>query len=217
MSRLLALKRKELNRQGGDRLKINEIWAYFKKDQSNFRTKFSILLGSALAVFVLFIGSLFYISGQGSRLTITENEIGKEKEFISQYRREEQLYRDEFGTFAQPVRKNEIEKIQNDLIQKTKNYQLDVISLNNIASTVSVQNPAATANANANGDKTTKATVDGVEFEMGFVGTWEMSVKYIQELQKGSGLLSIRNFSMKPRPNTANLVETSLRYKIYLE
>jgi hypothetical protein len=196
-------------------LKINEIWTYFKKDQSHFRTKFPILLGSALMVFFLFIASLFYVSGQGSRLAITENEIGKEKEFISQYQKEEQLYREEFGNFAQPVKKTEIEKIQNDLIQKTKNYQLDVTSLNNIASTVSTPNPAP-AGANA-GDKPTKTAPDGVEFEMGFVGTWEMSVKYIEELQKGSGLLSIRTFSMKPRPNAANLVETSLRYKIYLE
>jgi hypothetical protein len=195
-------------------LKINEIWERFKKDDTKFPRKCYILLGSALAVLVLFIGSLFYISGQGSRFTITENEIAKEKEFISQYRKEEQAYQDQFGIFAQPIKKNEIEKLQNDLIQKTKNYGLSVSSLNNVPSTAPASNPSSKP-ANGNKDQTTVS--DGVEFEMGFVGTWEASVKYIQELQKSSGLLSIRNFSMKPKSNTTNLIETSLRYKIYLE
>ena len=191
----------------------------FKKDKSGFRPKIYTLFGVTIAFFVMFIGSLFYISGQGSRLTITEEEIAKEKGFIAQYRQEELAYQSEFGSFAQPVKKNEIEIIQNDFIQKTKNYGLNVTSLNYIASVAPPPPPKTNPSTNTT-EQIQPRVIEGVEFEMGFVGTWEKSVAYIQELQKGSGLLSIRNFSMKPKSSTngaSNLIETSLRYKIYLE
>lgn len=198
---------------------IKEIRMTFQNDKSNARSKIFTLLGVTVVFFVIFIGSLFYISGQGSRLTITKEEIAKEKGFIEQYRQDEQAYQSEFGAFAQPVKKNEIEIIQNDLIQKTKNYGLNVASLNYIASVAPPAPPKTNPSTNTT-EQTQPKIIEGVEFEMGFVGTWENSVSYIQELQKGPGLLSIRNFSMKPKSSTngaSNLIETSLRYKIYLE
>lgn len=172
-----------------------EFWQYFSQNHNGSKSKMFRLLSVTFFVFAVFLASLTFISGQGSRMSITENEIKREKDFINQYNAEESKFKKEHGSFTRLASRNEIEKIQNELIQKTKEYHLDVDSVQSIQS----------------------ADKHGVDFEMGFTGDWEMTVKYIRQLQESAGLISILSCSMNPKLSAGNLLETKLKYKIYVE
>jgi hypothetical protein len=195
-------------------LSVKEWWQFEGKYQLDFKYKNKILALGIFAVLLL-IGitqSVLYLTGQGGQAVLTEQEIQKDKDFINQYKRDESAFNMDTMSQAQPVSKREIDSIQNDLLQKTKNYQLNVTSINNIPAPV-----ASNKNINNKTQVQEKnVTIDGMEYEIAFSGTWESTVRYIRDMQRGSGLLSIRSLSMKPK-QSSDLIETSLKYKIYLQ
>lgn len=190
---------------------------YSKDLRSSIGRFRKVILLSILALLTtaILIGVMIYINGQGSRRAITEAEIKKEKAFIAQYHENETKYENEFGQLAQPVKKDEIEYIQNELIQRAKSYQLAVNSVTRISS--SAQSKPNNANSKASAAAAPAPTMAGIEYEINFTGPWESSVRYIRDMQVGSGLLSIRSLNMKHSSTSDLLVETAIRYKIYLE
>lgn len=176
-------------------MKAKEFWQRFSQDRSPSKNKIIQLLAVTILTFVIFSASVSFINGQGSRMSIAENEITREKAFINQYHAEEAQFKKKHGSSARLTTRSEIEKIQNELIQKTKDYQLDVISVQSIQT----------------------ADKNGLEFEMAFTGAWEMAVQYIRQLQESDSLISILSCLMNPKPDAGNLVEIKLKYKIYVE
>lgn len=145
-------------------------------------------------------------------MAITEAEIKKENDFINQFTKEERNYKSEHGYLSQPVSQKDIERIQNELIQRTQNYQLHVTSVNRLPT------PAIQLDSKKT-DKTPSATqvAKGVEYELSFTGTWEMTARYLQDLQNSTNLITIRSLAMKPKQNANALIDTVIKYKIYLE
>lgn len=187
-----------------------EYWERIKKDHSQYRTKIIALFAASILLTSVFIGSIVYVNGQGSRMAITEAEIQKENDFINKFIQEERQYKINNGYLAQPVAQSDVERIQNELIQRAKNYQLNVTSVNRLPT------PAASAD-NKKTDKTPTLTSKGIEYEIGFSGTWEMTARYLQELQNNNSLITIRSLAMKSKQGANAVIDTVIKYKIYIE
>lgn len=161
-----------------------------------------------------FTGSLLYINGQGSRAAITEQEIIKEQAFVNQYKNEERKLKMDYGYLAEPTEANQVEKVQNELLQKLKGFQLTIGTITK-SKTVAKSDPNQPKPEE--GTKKIAATItDELEYELTFSGTWENTVTYIQQMQSSAGLLAVQNVSMKPKANETALLDTSIKYTIYL-
>jgi len=191
-----------------------EFFNRLRTDQEE-RTKIAGLAFFAVLITVVFIGAITYINGQGSRLAITEAEIQKETDYISNYRTEDRKFRMEYGIFSQPIKKNELEFIQNELIERAKSYQLSVDSVNRL--TTFTMQPLKQGGIRPQEENQALPQPNGVEYEIKFSGSWQMVVLYIQDLQTGSGLISILSLDMKPKPDNGNVLDIVVKYKIYLE
>lgn len=163
-----------------------------------------------------FIASMMYINGQGSRAAITEQEITNEQNFINQYKTEERKLKSEYGYLSEPVEANQVERVQNDILQKLKGFQLNISTIMKNKNVVSKQVNAAKGNNAVKQPAQAAATpTNEVAYELTFSGNWENTVRYIQQMTFGTGLLSIDSVSIKPKSNSPDL-DTTIKYTIYL-
>lgn len=191
-----------------------EFFDYLRADQEG-RTKIIGLAFIALLTTIVFIGAVSYINEQSRRLAITEAEIQQQTDFIAHYHNEDRKFKMEYGMVAQQVDKNEVEFIQNALIQKAKSYHLSVHSINRL--TAFTSQSLKQGEKRPTGEKQTPSAPYGVEYEIKFSGSWQMAVRYIQDLQTDNGLISILSLAIKPKSDNGNVLDTVVKYKIYLE
>lgn len=181
-------------------MKINEFFENLKKDETSLPTKLYILSGFTLVMIAANIIMLLFTGGQSTRLKIAQAETQKQTAFIQEYKQQEHNYLSKYYYAPKPAPRNQVELVQNELINKMKNYNLSVQTMTSI--------PQAAVQAG-------QPPADGAEFELTFTGAWDKTMQYIQAMQTGSTLISIRSVKLEAIPNLE--IRTALKYKVYLE
>jgi hypothetical protein len=195
---------------------IKSWWDYKESDAGKYKKHIGILFVCTLFSLFSFVYLLNYWSGQGSRMAITQEEVAKEMEYIRQYKANVNDFTQQNAGAALPVSRGEVETVQNNLLQKAKSYQLNVTLINtlqNQAATVKETKPSPAAAD----QKPAENIPDGIEYELGFTGNWEGTVKYLREMVLNPGLISIRSVAMKPNQSNSQMLETNIKYKVYFQ
>lgn len=196
-------------------MSVNEFWRCMKSDTSNFPKKLVFTSFLFLLTLVALCGMYWFYSGEDIRYQVTEEEVKKEQEYIQLYEQQQAEYQRKYATSAKPVTNKDVESVQNEILKQTKTYNLNVLSVNAVASAAPVQAPAQ-APANSDGSVPPPPLPTGREFEMTLQGAWENTTKYLQGIEKSSALVLIRSLRIEPQQNSTEL-KTIVKYKIYIE
>lgn len=182
-------------------ISIRHFLVALKEDTSTQPKQMLLYMLTFFFFCLLFIGLIIYFNTQNSRFAVTQEEIQKQTAFIQEVRNKEQDYETKHQAQAKPVKKNDVDTTQSVFINQTKNYNLQIVSLS--AVNVTSNDPKAPPQ-------------DGAEFELGLVGPWDMTAKFIEEIKKGTVLIAIKSLRIEADSNE-NQVKTTLKYKIYTE
>jgi hypothetical protein len=174
-------------------------------DQTDFREKFFTL---AIAIIVL---ALLGFGLNELRVYLNNSYIKSDlamksaTRYIDRYRQEKAQYENLVRNAPQPVKRAEVDQTRKMILLKASNYNLDVRGMQALAA------PAVQTKAKKDEPK----PVNGVSYEMTVGGTWENTMRYLNDLQKEKALLNIRTVRMETIKDS-NMVKATFNYKIYL-
>lgn len=144
---------------------------------------------------------------QENTIKETISKKGEYTAFIAKYKQDEQEYQERVNRLqVRPAKKTEIDGIQQGLLKKMQLYQLDLQSMNVIAK------PATQQSGNP---KQPVAPPDGVEYESTVLGSWENTMRYLNELTTEPVLINL--MSVKIELGTNSQLKTTFKYKIYCQ
>ncbi|MPN55990.1 hypothetical protein SDC9_203674 [bioreactor metagenome] len=103
----------------------------------------------------------------------------------------------QFQITAQPVDKEAVDTIQGNLVKKIGDYNLEVKS-------ITTQNKTSQ-------DK--KDNVSGVEFTTTVTGSWEDTMRYLNDLKREQALIVVKSANVEIEQNSS--IKTTFKYKIF--
>lgn len=174
-----------------------------KKDPTSKPRYIKLLVVLATVMGFIVIGGFFFVQNRIHHFDSVEKEINEINKFLAEAENEKRQYELKIANGAKPILSKEVDQVQNDFIQKLNSYQL---SISEIGLLSKPNNPPPKG----------AAVIPGIEYQLTMTGSWEMSMKYLNEMQNGPVLVNIRGIQMENMPKT-NMLRTSLKYKIYTE
>lgn len=178
---------------------MRETWQLIRQDPALNKK-----LVTAFVLLFLFGYGQYFRVGLDARMMITESQIADRLSVIEKARQEETLYLSEVAVLPKLTKSDEVDVVQNGLIKKMAAYSLDVNSMNAVAA------PAAAANTEA-----AKNNIVGLEYEVTVTGSWESTMRYLNDLKRENKLITLLMVRMEST-QTQN-VKTTFRYKLYTE
>ena len=167
-----------------------------------------VLIGFLAAT--LFLVNL-YRRGQDGEVRQVSEKKEKMLKTIAQYKDKERLYSEEFGVMPQPVKNEEIDRLQNALIKKMGLYGIKVESL-----TKQPDAPPPVAPSQATNEPPKPILPKSVVYEAVVVSQWPQIMAYLMDLRHENALIVVTSLRMEAA-TTGEAVKTTFNYKVYKE
>ena len=166
-----------------------------------------------LVVALVALGLNVYRIGQQNEVSNMTGKKQKMYSVITSAHQREADYKKDFAALPQPVKLNEVDRIQNTLISNMKVFGLDIVSITKKTEAATAPPPQGQP-PQAAGNKPAAPT--GVVYEAVVQGKWESVMTYLNGLQSGPVLCQVKSVKMEASP-VSDVVKTSFTYKLYTE
>lgn len=161
-------------------------------------------------LFCLFValGVHFLRSSFSDQMDSRAKEVTTKTAFIARTKDEVNRFNQKYAQAARPIKKEDVDFLQNNLIAKMAEFKLDVTAVRTLPQVAQTQ--PQTGNS---GQQKAPPGPDGVEIEAAVTGTWENTMKYLYFMQNNTDLIILRTIRMESTPD--EIVKTTYKYKIY--
>ncbi len=171
------------------------------------------VLTSVLLIVVLIAVVVFSHQQKVIQTTRANAEREQRKEIsqkLEHYRQNERNLQNKInGQTPRPIRADQIDEVQKEILAKMKKDGLDVQTLNRLIPAIDPKQKQAADK------KPGIKKQEHPDFEATVVGSWEATVKNLYEMERQSFLVNVRSVKMEAQSTGAGM-RTTFRYRVYV-